>query len=138
MNYFLRVILVCMAMTAFLLAMWVATPSSVFYNPTEIKLDGETITLMRDTPYGQVQINWIGEITLVNQDNFECAGYGKRIAQTEETNMVTAKIGSWAIPCIAAGAPFVLRYEYQVMLGGIIPLRPVGITVQLDKEEVGG
>lgn len=136
MNKFLRWTLAFMATVVLLLVLWVATPSSLFYNPVALKLEGETVTVVRDTPFGEVPITWIGEITLLDQDNFECSGSGNRIAQVEKGGVVSQRIGSWAFPCMAAGRPFVLRYQYQVYLFGIIPLRPVGISIRLDKEEL--
>ena len=133
MNAILRMIAGLMTVAISAMALWLMTPSTMFFNPLSLSLDGDRITLVRDTPFGDVPIDWIGEITLINQDNYECGGSGHRIAQQEKSGAVTLKIGAWAKPCLDAGAPFVLRYQYQVWLFGLIPLRPTGISLVVEK-----
>jgi len=136
MNMMLRVIFVAMATVALALLVWIVTPSSMFYSPVSLNLEGDRLTFVRDTPFGEVQIEWIGEITLLKQDHYECGGSGRRLAQPEPGGVMSATIGAWAKPCLDAGAPFILRFQYQVMLFGIIPLRPTGITLQVDAEDI--
>lgn len=132
----LRAILVAMGAVVIAMTVWICTPSTMFFNPISLTLEGDQLTFVRDTPFGDVPIDWIGEITLLDEDNFECAGSGRRIAQNEKSGLITGKIGAWAKPCLDAGAPFILRYQYQVRLLGLIPLRPTGIFLRVDKEEL--
>lgn len=134
MNFFLRVVIVAMGAVVLALVAWVSTPSAMFFNPVSLTLEGERLTFVRDTPFGEVNILWIGEIILLDQDNFECSGQGNRMAQVADGNVVSANIGVWARPCIEAGAPFILRYQYQVVLWGLIPLRPVEISLKVNGE----
>ena len=133
MNAALRMVAGFMTAAVAVMVLWLVTPSAMFFNPLSLALAGDQMTLVRDTPFGDVRIDWIGEITLLNQDNYECGGSGRRIAQDEKSNAVTLKIGAWAKPCLDAGAPFVLRYQYQVRLFGLIPLRPTGISLVVEK-----
>lgn len=133
----LRAILIAMAMSALAMVVWIVTPSSMFFAPVSLSLDGDKLTMVRDTPFGDVAVEWVGEITLIDRDGFECSGSGHRIAQVADNGVVTGTIGRWASACIEEGPPFVLRYRYQVWLLGVIPLRPTGISIKVEAAKAG-
>lgn len=115
------------------LAGWLAVPSSFLVQPVSVSLRGDQLTISRSTPFGSVTVNWLGEIALLDgRENYECTGSGTSIIQQQPDGIYTGTIGPWAKPCLDAGAPFVLRFRYQALLFGLIPLRPVyfGTTVQ--------
>lgn len=131
MNKTLQIIMMIMAGITLLMVAWLSTPSSIFFNPLKLYIKDEKITLVRITLAENTEIEWIGEITLLGRDGFQCHGYGKYITSYEENNIVTRDIGLWAKPCLDQGAPFILRYSYQVIVLGILPLRPVGISTEI-------
>lgn len=124
----LRVILVAMVAVVLTMVVWLVTPSSMFFAPVSMTLEGDTLTFVRDTPFGEVDVEWVGEISVINSDGFECAGSGVRIAQETPNGIVSGRVGTWARACLDAGPPFVIRYRYKVWLFGLIPLRPTGIS----------
>lgn len=122
-----------LVLVAGLLAGWLLIPSSFLVQPVSVSLRGDTLTIARSTPFGDVTVNWLGEVVLLDgRDNFECTGSGTSIIQYQPDGLYTGVIGAWAKPCLDDGAPFVLRFRYQALLFGLIPLRPVyfGTTVQ--------
>ena len=121
------------AVIALTLFAWVMTPSALFLNPLYFSLEGTKQTTIRETPFGDVDVRWVGEITMA--DGTECTGHGQYIAQDQPGNMVITTIQPWAMDCINAGPPFVLRYRLQVMLFGIIPLRPVDMVTTVDESQ---
>lgn len=131
MNKTLQIIMMIMVGISLLMIVWISTPSSIFFNPLKLYVKDKEITLVRVTLTENTEIEWIGEITLLGRDGFQCHGYGKYIASYEQNNVITTSIGLWAEPCLDQGAPFILRYSYQVIVLGILPLRPVGISTEI-------
>ncbi len=115
---------------------WLTVGSSIFLRPVSLVLDGTQLTFVRETPFGEVDAKWWGEITLLDngsdRDGFECPGSGRRPFQVAENDLVTATIGAWAMPCVSQGPPMVFRLAYQVMLFGKIPLRPVYFSATMN------
>jgi hypothetical protein len=134
MNSFLRQILLWMITTATLMALWLITPSSLFVQPISLGLKGNKLTIIRETPLGDVTVNWIGEIYLIGREGFECAGQGTSIIQTVPDDLYTGTIGAWAKPCLEEGPPFILRFQYSAQLFGIIPLRPVHFATTVNPQ----
>ena len=49
---------------------WLALPSSLFLHPVSIAIDGTTLTFIRETPHGDVDVVWHGQIVLLNPGGF--------------------------------------------------------------------
>ncbi len=112
--------------------LWASIGSDMFLHPTSLRLDGTTVILVRETPWGETYARWNSEITLIDEQGFECAAQGSAIFQNEVADTVTFTIGPWAGACIDAGPPMVFRARWQVVLFGVIPLRPVSITTLIE------
>lgn len=134
---FLKGILVVLTSLVLITGTWMVTPSSLFLRPISIAIDGTTLTFIRETPYGDTDVIWHGQITLLNADGFECSGNGRGIVQQQPNDLVQRRVSAWMQECVAAGPPYVIRYEYQVMLFGLIPLRPVGISGTMQRPLLG-
>lgn len=133
MMTYLRITFSTLLVVLAMLAAWIAVPSSVFLQPVSLSVSGRTLTMVRLTPFGDVTARWTGEITMLDRGGMECpAGGGTMLAQVVHNDLVRRDLGEWAAPCLDAGPPFVLRFEFQVMLFGLLPLRPVitAVTVK--------
>lgn len=133
MNRFLRFVFVTMGAVILLMLVWLATPSSVFYKPISLAIAGRDLTFLRETPFGPVTVHWIGEVTMLDKESLECMNEGSFIGQDGQDELLTVPVGEWAYRCIDQGKPFILRYQFQVMLGGVLPLRPTDISVTINK-----
>ena len=111
--------------------LWFSIGSHLFLKPIALRMDGYSYTFLRETPFGDVDAKWWAEMTLLDRgdtrfDSYECnLGNGRRMFQVSENDLVTGSLTSSAGPCVDAGPPMVFRASYQVMLFGLIPLRPV-------------
>jgi len=114
-----------------LCGLWLFVGSHLFLKPIALRLDGYDFIFLRETPFGDVDAKWSAEMVLMDRgdtrfDSYECdLGNGRRMFQESEHNLVTGSLTSSAKPCVEAGPPMVFRASYQVMLFGLIPLRPV-------------
>lgn len=132
-QWFDRLGLFFMAWFVVLGGLWLGIGSAVFLKPIIMQIDDHNYTFVRETPFGDVDVIWRAELTLLDRgaasfDGFECSGNGRRTFQTAPGDLVSGKLGSWADSCVEAGPPMVLRATYQVMLLGVIPLRPVNFV----------
>lgn len=107
---------------------WFVVSTDMFVRPTGIFYDGRKVTLVRQTPFGDMQGRWWTEIRVANS-GLEC-DTGPHFApyQQEPDDTVTYYLGEWATPCIEEGPPLVIVDTWQVLLFDLIPLRPVEMT----------
>lgn len=106
---------------------WALVPSSVFIRVISMDITEEgVVRFVRETPMGAVQARWHSEIYLVDADGRECNSGDWHWANYQPVpgNVVSYEIGEWADRCLEAGPPFYIVTTRQVMLFGIIPLRP--------------
>lgn len=123
-----------------LTALWFAFPSSAFINQVSLTVAGDKVRFIRELPYGTVTARWRSEITLIDGDGFECQSGGWRLAEYQmiKGNTVTYKLGPWGQDCLDAGPPFYLTTTRQVLLLGVIPLRPDSQTTEVQGERPRG
>lgn len=128
---------IAMGMLSIILALgvYLAVPSSMFFRPIALTIDGDDLRFVRETPFGAVDVSWSAEMVLLATEGYECVGSGVREIQPAPGNVVRGKIGPWAEFCIDLGPPFVLRYHYQVLLFGWLPLRPTEIAITVEAEQ---
>ncbi len=113
-------------------AVWLSTPSVLFVNPVATTFDLETnrVTVVRKTPFGTVEGRWHTEIQALTTGE-ECSSGPGWTASTYQVvegddgppDTVSYPIGEWAADCVEV--PFIIQDTRQVLLWGLIPLRPV-------------
>ena len=114
-------------------SLWFAFPSSSFIREISTTLEGKRVIFVRELPYGETTARWWSEITLIDADGFECASGAPQTSfyQQAPGNTATWDLGDWAMSCLDEGPPFYLTAHRQVMLFGIIPLRPMRSTTEV-------
>ena len=120
--------------------LWFMFPTSVFIQPISLTITGHQVRFVRETPYGSVQARWVSEITLIDGDGFECNSGAWRNAEYQpiEGNTVVYDLGDSADRCVEAGPPFCLTTTRQALLWGIIPLKPLRTTTEIQGERDPG
>lgn len=105
---------------------WFLLPSNVFINQLSLKVENGMVHFTRELPFGEVTARWWSEITVPEYGSYECSSGAPRMAFYQEVpgDTVTYNLGAWAQPCLAKGSLYVLSSHRQVMLFGVIPLRP--------------
>jgi len=121
--------------------LWLAVPSGLFLRDISMAVDGRTVRYVRETPFGAVTAEWTAEITLIDGAEFECSSGAWRVADYQQTkgNSVTYDLGPWADQCLEAGPPYYLTTTRRVLLMGVIPLRKMQTSteVQGQREPIG-
>lgn len=117
---------------------WVSIPSSAFIRQVSLSVTNGTVQFVRELPLGEVSARWWSEITLIDGEEFECNSGLPQMAfyQHVAGNTVRYGLGEWAQPCLESGPPFYLTTHRQVMLFGIIPLRPSRAITKIEGERV--
>lgn len=121
----------------FVIVVWLSIPSSLFISDAEMVIDGSRVEFFRLTPFGEIEARWRSEIVVHDDSNFECSS-GKWVTSTYQVrprNLVTYQIGKWAMPCLEREINYTMTTVLQVMLFGLIPLRP---AVYVDTVVVDG
>ena len=123
-----------------LTGLWFTFPTSAFIRPISLSIQQDQVRFVRETPFGSVQARWVSEITLIDGDGFECNSGHWRNAEYQpiDGNTVVYQIGAWADRCIEAGPPFYLTTTRQVLLWGVIPLKPMRSTTEIQGERDPG
>jgi hypothetical protein len=114
-----------------LAVLWLCIPSSLFIRHIDTRVDGNTVIFVRDLPFGTVPARWRSEITML--DGRECSSGAWRTStyQEQANGIVSYELDEWAASCVSEGPPFVLRTHRQVLLFGLIPLRPSNTVTQV-------
>lgn len=105
-----------------------------------MNIDDTRVTYVRELPFGEVTARWRAEVVLINGGGYECTSGQWSFAeyQPKPGNRVTYDIGDWAEKCIHAGPPFYLNMTRQVMLFGVIPLRPERQVTEIIGDRISG
>lgn len=116
------------------LSLWLAVPSSLFINPTAVKIDGSTVTVTRTFPLPNTLPSIFGarfkytETVRPLDGSRDCHApdappftYTKR-----DSDFGRWTIEAWAGPCM--GDDFLWEASWSYRLFGIIPLRPVRLS----------
>ena len=104
---------------------WVAIPSSLFLKPESVAVseDGQVV-FVRSLPLGRVTARWTIKIRVIYSDGHVCVNSGETVYTQEDDNTVVYNFGEWADRCLEQGPPLNVIFTRQVLLLGIIPLRP--------------
>jgi hypothetical protein len=113
---------------AILLVAYFVLPSRLFLDVQNITYTGRDAVMVRHTPLGEVTARWHTEVVPEADDAADCSASGEAPYQVEKLDTVrfTADPRLW--PCIDAGPPYAIRDSWQVLLFGMVPLRPYSIT----------
>ena len=118
-----------------LITLWLVLSTDLVLRPTAIHYDKTTVTLVRETPFGPV---WARHSTVIKiaGTNEQCVNSGAMEKyEPIEDNVDTYELGSWADRCINIGPPLIFVDTWQVMLFGIIPIRPYQLVTVLEITE---
>ena len=98
--------------------------------------DGDWImTSIRETPFGSVEADWIGEYRVIGrEDGMTCQASGRANFSVIEGDVSRYAIGDWATPCLEEGPPIAVTYTRRALLFGLIPLRPDRFTFTINPE----
>lgn len=123
---------------ATLLTLRMMFPSSYFMNQASMTIDREegrgwVMTSVRDMPRGAVWASWRMEITVLDRPEprrfsgpavLKCHHEEQELFVPFAGGLTKDQIGLWAWPCLDAGPPLYVHYQWQVVLLGRIWLRP--------------
>ena len=119
------------------LVVWFATPSRLFFNPEEVHIDGYEVTLARTYPvsflFGPPVVSYTETVRRLDGSGQICddnngAGY----QYVTEGPIGRWDIEDWAKDCMIA--PYLWRAEWQVKVFGLIPLRPVSLSLLVEPD----
>lgn len=125
-------------LAAVMAVLWIAFPSAFFVRSIELTYNPETRVftfvreirptwfLMPGADGAGYDARWWSEVVVIAPEPFECHSGAWRNAFYQETtgNAVSYRNGAWIEDCLNAGWPFYIEARRQVMLFGVIPLRP--------------
>lgn len=101
--------------------------SGFFIRPVEMSMTADKTVLVRKTPMGAVNADWIMDATAV--DGTECSARGSAIFQAKPNNIARFATHDTIVPCL--GLLTVVDTSWTVRLLGI-PMRPVRLTTILE------
>ena len=123
-------ILLAIALAAFV---WLMIPSSLFFRPDAVTINGYQVAVTRTFPMYDVFgferpiVRYVETVRDLRNQSQVCAdnnGIGFRY--TSNSPVAVWSIEEWAAPCMTGS--FVWAATWQVKLFGIIPLRPVELS----------
>jgi len=117
---------------AIILIAYLALPSRLFVKVQSITYTEREVYMVRETPFGAVTARWSTEVLPLAEGAADCSASGVARYQAEPKNAVRFEADPRLWPCIDAGPPYAIRDEWQVLLFGVIPLRPYSLTQLYD------
>lgn len=112
----------------FLLVLWVSVPTSFFYRPTAVSIQGYEVTVSRtfplSPPFNPPIIKYV-EIVRPLDGGQPCVDRNEFRYRLTQGKTATWNIGAWAAPCVDGEGSAIWSARWQVKIFGIIPLRPV-------------
>jgi hypothetical protein len=117
------------AMTA-----WLVLSTDLFIRPSAIHYNGWNVTLVRETPFGDVWGRWSTEIRVTGTGEECSSGIRPGFYQDTPDSTVSYRLGPWAQRCMDAGPPLVIVDTWQALIFGVIPVRPIHRTTVISIE----
>lgn len=105
-----------------LFLVWVSIPTSFFLDVRGTRYTDGTLTINRVARFGTVSARWWSEAT--DSSGRECQASGTSTYSNIRGPVVTFAIDERLAPCFAGPRPLFIEDKWQVMILGIIPLRP--------------
>lgn len=127
-----------------LMVAWLTCSTQFLMGVEDIHYDGDQVTFVRTTPFGDVWAEWTTEIR-VSRESKECHSGRHRAlyqqipegnAEGATPHTVNYSLGPWATPCLNFGPPLIIVNSWQAYLFGVIPLRPHHLTTIVDAQGV--
>ncbi|MHA3913834.1 hypothetical protein [Halovulum sp. GXIMD14793] len=109
---------------------WLAIPSSLFLRLQAYIIEDGMITIVRETPYGNVLAEVSDEIISATGLTCVSGGAHEAIFEVAPNNTVRLRAHEWMVPCLKK--PMIYTSEIKVFLFGLIPLRPVRFTTAIE------
>ena len=101
--------------------------SGFFIRPVALSMTGGETVLVRKTPFGSVNADWIMDATAA--DGNECSAQGTAIYQPKERDTARFRTPASLLPCL--GPLTVIEISWTVRILGV-PMRPVRQTTILE------
>ena len=115
---------------AAMIAFWVVCGlswSGFFLRPIALTITGAGMVLVRQTPLGTVDAEWMMDVT--NSDGTECSARTVSIYQSKPGDTARFATPHQLLPCL--GKLSVIEASWTVRIFGV-PLRPVRITTIME------
>ena len=119
---------------AFIMMAWVVMRTDVFLRVSSVSYGPKYTTIVRDTPFGEIQADWVIEARVADPE-IECPASGTSIYQTIPSNSVTFFTPLSLQECFASTSQVVVVQSWSAKLFGVVPLRPTQLITIIDKTD---
>jgi len=119
---------------AFIMMAWVVMRTDVFLRVSSVSYGPKYTTIVRDTPFGEIQADWVIEAR-VAEPQIECPASGSALYQKKIDNTVTYQTPLSLQECFASKSQVIVVQSWSAKLFGVVPLRPTQLITIIDKTD---
>ena len=121
-----------LACMAFIMMAWVVVGTDFFLRVSSVSYGPKYTTIVRDTPFGEIQADWVIEARVADPE-IECPASGSALYQKKIDNTVTYQTPSQLQACLESKSQVVVVRSWSAKLFGVVPLRPTQLITIIDK-----